>query len=162
MSKAIQKFVISHGDPVEFCKMLLSYGAKGAWLPDGEYAHFNHYPKHVKLAMVINSDEEIVERSANILSFDPVYDAKSFTEEELEALEWSVLKELGNAIGVSHRDRAQLIRKYIERVGEPDEAGEKVEIKLAPAAKVGKKKVVVEKPVEKVEPVKEVVTEVTE
>lgn len=161
MSKAIQQFVVSHGDPREFLKLVMEYAAQGAYLPDDEYPHLNHYPKHVKLAMEIKDGVGIVERSATINSFDPVYDAKSFTEEELDQLDWPTLKSVCNAVGLSHRDRKQLQRKYLELIGSGDDAGEKgfgdketkvqVAVDKAPrVAKTKKEKVAVEQVVEQV------------
>ena len=139
MSKAIQKFVVSHGDPREFVKLMLEYGKQGAYLPDDEYAHIASYPKHVKLAIPLK-EGQVIERSATVIAFDPVYDAKSFTEEELDAMEWLELKELGKAVGVSHRDRKQLQRRYFELVGSDEVVEEvKLTIPVEKAAKVAKK-----------------------
>lgn len=118
MSKAIQKFTISAVDPKDFVNLILEYGAKGAWLPDDEYPQLNHYPKHVKLAIEVVDGVGIVERTQQIIAFDPVFDAKSFTKEELDNMEWNELRKICKEVGVSHRDRDQLIRKYIEIVGE--------------------------------------------
>ena len=157
MSKAIQKFVVSHGDPREFVKLMLEYGKQGAYLPDDEYAHISSYPKHVKLAIELK-EGMVIERSATVIAFDPVYDAKSFTEEELDAMEWLELKELGKAVGVSHRDRKQLQRKYLELIGS-DDSGDKVEVTIPveKAAKVAKKV-----KADKVEVVEKVVDKSTE
>lgn len=118
MSKAIQKFTISAVDPKELIRLVLEYGKKGAWLPDDEYPQLNHYPKHVKLAIEVVDGVGIVEKTPNIIAFDPIYDAKSFSKEELDSMEWDALKKICKEVGLSHRDRAQLIRKYLDFVGE--------------------------------------------
>lgn len=128
MSKAIQKFTISAVDPKELIKLVLEYGKKGAWLPDDEYPQLNHYPKHVKLAIEVLDGVGIVERTQNIIAFDPVFDAKSFTKEELDVMEWDELKKICKEIGISHRDRTQLIRKYLDIVGEESSSSEEQEV----------------------------------
>lgn len=118
MSKGIQKFTVSAVDPKEFVRMVLEFGAKGAWLPDDEYPQINHYPKHVKLAIEVNENTEAILSSPNIIAFDPVYDAKSFTKEELDEMQWDDLKAVCKAVGVTGRDRTVIINRYLAIVGE--------------------------------------------
>ena len=115
MSKAIQKFTICAADPKDFVRLVLEYGKKGAWLPDDEYPQLSHYPKHVKLAIEVIDGKGIVEKSKDIIAFEPAYDVETFTKEELDEMDWELLKKVcKEAFGITGRDRNVLINRYLK------------------------------------------------
>lgn len=118
MSKAIQRFTISVADPKQLVTEILKWGKAGAWLPDDEYPQLSHYPKNVKLAIEVIDGVGFAETNEYITAFSPIYDAKSFTKDELDNLSWDEFKSTLKLVGITGRDRTLMTRRYIEFVGE--------------------------------------------
>lgn len=157
MSRSIQKFTIQAADPKELVRAILEFGKRGAWLPDDEYPQLNHYPKHVKLAIAIEDGQEPIESGPNVIALGAVLDVTSYTKDELLAMEWEQLKAVCREVGITGRDKAVMVSKYLSISGNEEVKPKRSTSKSASKSESKPNK---DKPVEEVKEVTEVKAEV--
>lgn len=101
------KLILGGINPVKFTEMLVDFASKGAKPVAGAFPKLT-IPYRVE--MLIDSEELI----------DPIPECTiipiptKYTREELESLEWEVLKKVCKHIGLSGRDRNLLQTKYLQ------------------------------------------------
>ena len=109
MSKVEQHIKVSATDPIEFAKLLLELGAKGARIKNGSYVFLRNYPLSCEVVVEVTPDTQI-ESNANISAI-PV--PHPLTEEQLNGLEYDVLLKMGEEAGVKSRKKADIIKALV-------------------------------------------------
>lgn len=110
MSKVEQHIKVNATDPIEFAKLLLELGAKGARIKNGSYVFLRNYPLSCEVVVEVTPDTQI-ESNANISAI-PV--PHPLTEEQLNELEYDVLLKMGEEAGVKSRKKADIIKALVK------------------------------------------------
>lgn len=105
------KIIIGATDPlgIKFLANVVKFANKGATI-DEAHPWTCKFP--AKVYMNIKTDEYLETDMVNGIQVFPI--SITYTKEMLDALEWTEFKDVVKKRGVGGRDRAQMVRQYLE------------------------------------------------
>ena len=112
MTKTVEQIVkVTATDPIEFAKLLLDLGKKGARIKYGSYVFLRNYPLSCEVVVDVTPDTQL-ESEPNLLAI-PI--AKPLTEEELEALAYDeILKVAEENAGIKAKKKVDIVKEYLK------------------------------------------------
>lgn len=111
MTKTVEQIVkVTATDPIEFAKLLLDLGKKGARIKHGSYVFLRNYPLSCEVVVDVTPDTQL-ESDPNLLAI-PL--AKPLTEEELEALAYDEILKVADEAGIKAKKKVDIVKEYLK------------------------------------------------
>lgn len=109
-----KQVTVTATDPIQFAKLLLELGAKGASIKLGSYVYLKNYPLTCEVLLPLEADVENTPQIAVL----PV--AKRHTKEELEDMTYAELLAVAKEEGIEGKKKVDIIADYFGGAVEQD------------------------------------------
>lgn len=109
-----KQVTVTATDPIQFAKLLLELGAKGAQIKLGSYVYLKNYPLTCEVLMPLEAEVEDTPQIAVL----PV--AKRHTAEELEDMAYADLLAVAKAEGIEEKKKVDIIAAYLGDAGKAE------------------------------------------
>jgi len=110
---AIQTINVTGADPISFINRVIELAAQGAKLKDKTFPRLQGRPFALQMEIQVEGSEEIA-KAPGVNPLPVPLSDKTYTKEELEAMDWDQFKKVCKSKDIGGRDRNLMLTKYLQ------------------------------------------------